>query len=211
MEWWSIDAFKKLTTDKQMRILNAAYDEFAEQRYEKASTNKIVKAAKISKGMLFYYFKSKQNLFNYLIEYGINYIQKYYLDLIDDNESDFIERYRQFAEIKLKAYRANPHIFNFFGSFYINKEIVFPEKPSRKLLALKEFAYRKLYENVDLTLFKTSIDHEMAITLIRWIFVGYENEMIQKLQAVNLVNYDYSSLFAEYYEYLDLLKTLFYK
>lgn len=45
------------------RILETAIRAFGEHGYEGASTNQICAAAGISKGLLFHYFKSKENLF----------------------------------------------------------------------------------------------------------------------------------------------------
>lgn len=204
-------SFEKLDIEKQKRILNAAFDEFAEQGYEKASTNNIVKKAGIGKGMLFYYFKTKKQLFYYLVEYGINYVEKYYLNLIDENEQDFIEKYRKIALVKLKAYKDNPHIFNFFGNFYLNKEFIFPEKLLIKLHKVRELAYSKLYKNIDKSLFREDIEYEKAFTLIRWMFDGYEKYLLNKLEDKNLINYDVAQLYDEYFEYFAILRKLFYK
>ena len=54
--------------------------------------------------MLFYYFNSKKELFNYLFDYGIDFIIKEYIEKLDENETDFIERYRHASQIKLKVY-----------------------------------------------------------------------------------------------------------
>jgi AcrR family transcriptional regulator len=45
------------------RILKASIEEFAEKGYAAASTNSIAKKAKVAKGLLFHYFKSKENLY----------------------------------------------------------------------------------------------------------------------------------------------------
>ncbi|GAB2497270.1 hypothetical protein GCM10008929_17930 [Alkalibacterium psychrotolerans] len=66
------EAFLSLDKEKQDRILDAAFQEFAEKGYEQASTNQIAKAAGIGKGTLFYYFKNKQNLFYDLIDVAFN-------------------------------------------------------------------------------------------------------------------------------------------
>lgn len=50
------------------RILNAAVAVFGEHGYEGASTNQICADAGISKGLLFHYFKSKENLFMAVLE-----------------------------------------------------------------------------------------------------------------------------------------------
>lgn len=50
------------------RILRAAVAAFGEHGYEGASTNQICADAGISKGLLFHYFKSKENLFMEVLE-----------------------------------------------------------------------------------------------------------------------------------------------
>lgn len=45
------------------KILDAALKEFGQRGYEGASTNQICLSAGISKGLLYHYFKSKENLF----------------------------------------------------------------------------------------------------------------------------------------------------
>ncbi len=55
--------FYNLPANKQNIILQTAIIEFSEYGYAKASCNRIVKAASISKGSLFQYFGSKEGLF----------------------------------------------------------------------------------------------------------------------------------------------------
>lgn len=74
-----IARFESLEESKQHKIRQAALEEFAAHGYEKASTNRIVKAAGIGKGMLFYYFTSKQELYEYLVKYSLEFIQSQYL------------------------------------------------------------------------------------------------------------------------------------
>ncbi|MGK7378723.1 TetR/AcrR family transcriptional regulator [Planococcus sp. 1R117A] len=57
-----MEKFKNLENKKKQTILNAALQEFAENGYQQASTNRIVKNAGIGKGMLFYYLESKRQL-----------------------------------------------------------------------------------------------------------------------------------------------------
>lgn len=64
----AIENFLHLPEEKQKQILDCALNEFAEQGYDLASTNQIVKEAGISKGVLFKYFTSKEELFYYIIK-----------------------------------------------------------------------------------------------------------------------------------------------
>ena len=56
--------FKNIDIEKRDRIINSALEEFSKNRFEKASTNNIVKNANISKGLLFHYFANKKFIMN---------------------------------------------------------------------------------------------------------------------------------------------------
>ncbi|MBC7662169.1 MAG: TetR/AcrR family transcriptional regulator [Chitinophagaceae bacterium] len=52
-----------LTTERFAHILSVAMDEFAASRYKDASFNRIIKNCQMAKGTMYYYFKSKEDLF----------------------------------------------------------------------------------------------------------------------------------------------------
>src|SRR5690625_4958553 len=83
--------FHKLTSEKQKQIINAAMKEFVQNGFDKASTNEIVKLANISKGSLFNYFKSKKDLYAYLIDYSVQIINQI-VEKIDLDEADIFKR-----------------------------------------------------------------------------------------------------------------------
>lgn len=59
--------FRKLDVDQQERILDAALGEFAAHGFADASLNRIIDAAGISKGSMYYYFDSKDDLYAHII------------------------------------------------------------------------------------------------------------------------------------------------
>ena len=59
--------FAKLDADKQQAILSAAMGEFATHGYERASFNRIIDQAGVSKGAMYYYFDDKEDLFNTVV------------------------------------------------------------------------------------------------------------------------------------------------
>jgi AcrR family transcriptional regulator len=61
-------AWDLIPRDKQQQILEAAVDEFADRGYSRASMNQLVKAAGISKGSLFHYFRTKGDLFGGIVD-----------------------------------------------------------------------------------------------------------------------------------------------
>ena len=55
--------------------------------------------------MLFFYFNSKKDLYIYLVEEGIEYIKREYVDKIDENETDFLEKWKIISRVKFEAYK----------------------------------------------------------------------------------------------------------
>nr|WP_281391323.1 TetR/AcrR family transcriptional regulator [Alkalicella caledoniensis] len=193
-------------------MLNAAFEEFAKEGYNKASTNNIVKEAGIGKGMLFYYFNSKKELFDYLIEYGSKFVITEYLDKIHEGQSDFIEKYAQVGKIKKEAYTKNPHIFNFFGTIYINKDkFEMSQELKNKLDYVRDSGFKKLYDNIDASLFREDVEPQEVIKLIQWTMDGYEKELVSKLDGKELQDVDMEPYWEDFYRFLEVLKRIFYK
>jgi AcrR family transcriptional regulator len=63
--------FAKLPAHQQRSIVQAALDEFAAHGFHDASLNRVIEAAGISKGSLYYYFDGKEDLFAYVVQVGL--------------------------------------------------------------------------------------------------------------------------------------------
>jgi AcrR family transcriptional regulator len=58
--------FEKLPPAQQQAILRAALDEFAVHGFRGASLNRVISAAGISKGSMYYYFDGKEDLYTHV-------------------------------------------------------------------------------------------------------------------------------------------------
>ncbi|MGK7312367.1 MAG: TetR/AcrR family transcriptional regulator [Candidatus Longimicrobiales bacterium M2_2A_002] len=89
--------FQNLEPERQEAILSAAADEFAAHGYSGASLNRIIEAADISKGSLYYYFDDKADLFASVVEAAMErlfrVVEGFSLDEL--SRSDFWETVRQ--------------------------------------------------------------------------------------------------------------------
>ncbi|MBT2571353.1 TetR/AcrR family transcriptional regulator [Planococcus sp. ISL-110] len=205
-----MEKFENLDPRKQKKILDSALMEFAENGYKQASTNRIVKQAGIGKGMLFYYFKNKKDLYEYLIEYSLNFIINGYLSLVDSNETDFIKRLKGAAQIKMKAQLENEHVFNFMGTVMLTEDLDLPPHLQKRYEELQKQGYALLYEGIDKTLFRKDVDVDKAFNLIRWGIDGYQQDLLHRLQGKKMTDLDFEPYWNEFYEYLDILKKSFY-
>ena len=212
MEVFSItEKFIKLESEKRKTILDAAFEEFADHGYEYASTNRMVQKAKIGKGMLFYYFNSKKDLFNYLVEYGTGYIVNEYLSKIDGDEPDFIKRYKQAGIAKMKAYAENPHIFNFLATLHLNEYAELEEELKERILEIRTNGFAAMYNNIDKSLFRDDIDSKQVMRLINLTLYGYETELTNSLKEKKLSSMNFDSEWDDFNELLDLLRKIYYK
>jgi len=205
----NVEKFKNLDKKKQKRIINAALKEFTAKGFDQASTNRIVKEAGIGKGMLFYYFKSKKDLYLYLVDYCIEIIREKYFHAIDTSQQNLFQRLKDISLIKLNFLKTYPDSMNFMASILFHDEQLDSDLKS-KVEQLHEDGYGIMYRNLDYSLFRKDIDAEKAMKLIEWTFRGYEEELKYLLRDEDITKIDYQPYFDEFFAYLDVLQTAFY-
>lgn len=66
---------QRLDAQKLQNIVTAALDEFSQESYADASFNKIIKNSGLSKGAIYYYFESKEDLFVALLNRTFDKLQ----------------------------------------------------------------------------------------------------------------------------------------
>ncbi|HHT89398.1 MAG: TetR/AcrR family transcriptional regulator [Limnochordia bacterium] len=202
------DAFSKLDPAKQEQIRKAALREFAREGYERASTNNIVKEAGIAKGTLFYYFRNKQALFDYLVKYVINYVETEYLERVDFSDPDFLARYWKAAQIKLESYLCDKEAFEFLGAMYLRQE---NQTLLQQLDALYQDAMGRMLSDLNTSLFRTDITVEYAMKIATWAMEGYQSELQARLQGQDLSTLNMKPYWDEFSEFLQVLRILLYK
>lgn len=202
------DNFKNIDIEKKDQIINSALEEFSKNRFEKASTNNIVKNANISKGLLYYYFKSKKELYEYLQTFVIKIFINALKDKIDWNESDIIERIKQIIMIKLEVANRYPYIINFFNMLFRNKS---PQEIRKITLGSSQELYNKIYyHNIDYTKFKDNTDVARVTNIIRLTLEKFAEEQQEKARATNS-DIDVKAYMNELNNYMDILRDAFYK
>jgi TetR/AcrR family transcriptional regulator len=96
-------AFEKQPQEKKDYIIKVAIEEFVKNGYDKASTDVITRRAGISKGILFHYFKSKKNLYLYLVNHVKDHLTEISMEELRKIQSDdFFERIKEIVLLKQK-------------------------------------------------------------------------------------------------------------
>ena len=68
---WSDPDSPNCLRHQQQAIVQAALDEFAAHGFHDASLNRVIEAAGISKGSMYYYFDGKEDLYAYVAQAGL--------------------------------------------------------------------------------------------------------------------------------------------
>jgi TetR/AcrR family transcriptional regulator len=109
-------AFERISAERKQRILKVCLQEFAQKGYEKASTNAMVEALGIAKGLLFHYFGSKKGLYLYLWEHTARIFNEELLAHMRHSEGkrdDFFSRIRTNTVVKLRTCLEYPTEYRF--------------------------------------------------------------------------------------------------
>lgn len=130
------EAFYNLEEDKRNEIVAGCLAEFANHGYTNASTNRIVSNIGISKGSLFQYFSSKEDLYYYLVEYASNKILQELKKNITEYPPGLFERIKLLSMQEMEMFREHPlyyrfliksiqpvpaHLFKFVQDTYLSK------------------------------------------------------------------------------------------
>lgn len=207
------DKFEQLTKEKQNRILNAAFTEFAQKGYKLASTDTIAKEAEISKGSLFLYFKNKKGMFIYLFDYAVQKTSKEFFERVDFNEPDMLNRYKGAILVKLSVMKDNPSIYEFITRVTLEEVEELKSIIDERVKEIAQSGYARLFSDIDYSLFKEGIDKQKAINIILWTLEGYSNSLLNKYRKTKMLlsDFDYNQILKEIDEYLYVLKTCLYK
>lgn len=104
------DKFFDLSREKQDRMINGAIEVFAKNGFKHASTDDMVKAVEVSKGLWFHYFGSKLGLYTFVYGYSVKYMILELSSVVDDNEKDYFEIIKQIEFTKMRIAKSYPYM-----------------------------------------------------------------------------------------------------
>lgn len=202
-------AFFNIPESKREIIINACIDEFATHGYEKSSTDRIIKTAGISKGGLYEYISSKEELFIFTTEHTYKELYGFIrTGLKRDGEElpdDILERFRLVSSIAIDFYIKNPEYVRFIANTYrINDQNL---EDKIKKIFMKQFLI--VFGSISGDTLR--YDREQLIDLLIWLLARTrddflhalkKNKNVKKLKTIYMKNWDF---------YLSVLKTGIYK
>jgi len=168
-----LENFFTLRAEKQNHIIDAALTAFARNGYKKTSISDIAERAGIAKGMVNYYFGSKKNLYLHLAELCFGILNKTMEENYDASVTEYFDRLKMMADIKIAAMKEHPAIYPFIASIYHETD----EEVRNELNHYFSEGYKTreslITRDVDVSRFKADIDPKMLDRLFAWAAEGY--------------------------------------
>lgn len=198
--------FDELESEKKERIIRIASAEFSKFGYDNSSTNRIVKDSGISKGSLFQYFQSKEELYFYILDIVLSELLSSLKDKLDSLSEDLFQRVIEYSELEFSWYIQNPEKYKLIVTAFTKNESDICRKVDATYGLIGENIYYQLLGNIDSKMLKW--DKKKTIDILKWFLKGFNEEFIGKVEIQNLGKIDV--LMQEYVqcltEYIELLK-----
>ncbi|WP_160676844.1 TetR/AcrR family transcriptional regulator [Clostridium sp. C8-1-8] len=103
-------------------IFEAAISIFSKAGYNGATMDEIALEAGVAKGTLYYHFKSKEEIFNFIITEGINLMHEE-IDQVKDLEGDALFKLKEVCKIQLSFLYKNKEFFKVIMSQLWGQEL----------------------------------------------------------------------------------------
>lgn len=194
--------------DSINKIIDSAIMEFGEKNYTEASTNNICKISGVSKGLLFHYYKSKDQLFLECVSICFNEITKYTTENMIIESTDISENLQKYFKVRLDFFNHYPHFEHIFISAMFNAPMNLTDdilKCKNMLDIINKELLKSMLENLPL---KENLDLNEIINYI----LDFGNFLVLKFKKNNSYKYFGNEKVFENYndEFVKFVKMLLY-
>jgi len=174
-------AFYSLSETKRERLIAACLSEFGARDFDKAALDRIVEAAGISKGGLYEYISTKEELYLFIVEYSYSKLYEYINRSLEHEgrslPDDLLERFAVVARIAIDFYIEHPAMI---GIIARTSRIDNPELSDKTA---------RIFDAHFSVVFGTAGDSNLAVPkerlleFLKWILIKTRNDFLKELSA----------------------------
>ncbi len=153
------ERFLRLPEKKQQAIYDAAMEEFSRVSFDKASINRIIQNAQISRGSFYTYFPDKMDLLRYVTENKLNGVEEVLADAIRETGGDYFAILERLFDYLISESQGTTQMLDFLKNVMNNRDIlqtlgISGPPPSPKNVNSSGSPMERLYEYVDRSKFR---------------------------------------------------------
>ncbi len=175
--------FEHLNDEKKNRIIAVALKEFGDNGIVNASTNNIVRDCGISKGSLFKYFQTKDDLCFYLFDLVTNEMLSDLAINMQSFSDELFQRYIDYSVWETSWYISNPVKGRFVIAVASEKDKDFEDKRTKRYGVKSDNVYQNLVKDIPEDQF--NVDTCTLSNIIKWVAEGYNKEFLASVDTKN--------------------------
>ena len=165
--------------EKREKILSVAVEEFAENGYRNASTNRIAARAGVSKGIIFHYFTNKSNLYLVALDSCLEKMKKLFEEHFKScQEKDVFEKLRLWAYKKVQISMEYPVLSKFLLSVIDLPEDL-RDEVMRKIQSLQQDVVANVFRDFEGLKLRKGLSHQDAMKFVLASLNGLGNMYIK--------------------------------
>ena len=178
--------FTQIPKQEQERILEIILEEFAENGYQRASTNTIVQKAEIPKGTLFYFFGSKKAMFLYSLDEAVKRFIEINEKLTGENPpEDLFEGLMHRMRVKLRFVQQEPLLYRFFYKVFLEVPDELKGEMTLRFTAYTAASQDLAMGKFDRSKLKDGVDPDTAVRLIHLMLEGLLSRYTPQLRQLS--------------------------
>lgn len=180
--------FLELGEEKRNKITKVSIAEFAKYGHENSSTNRIVQNAGISKGSLFKYFKNKDELYFYILDFVTQELMVNLAQEIAILPKELFERIIKYSELEFKWYVKHPDEFKLITTAFTKSDTAIYQRVEARYGLKGQNIYYKLLYDVDTSILR--FDKKKTIDILKWFLKGFNEDFLSRIQIHSNTNVD---------------------
>lgn len=167
------ESFYSLPPEKRQRILNAGYRVFSETSYKKAPVAEIAAQADISKALLFYYFRNKQELYLTLWHTAVQITAKSLRECHVLETDDVFEMLRRSLKAKCGLTKVYPYLAAFSLRAYYEQAPDVRTQVQEEYVRQDAASEQAVLSRLDTSQLRPGIDPAQMYRTMIWTSEGY--------------------------------------
>ena len=116
-----LKTFLNLPQERQKKILDICFEEFALNDYDSASLSQIIKKTGVAKGSFYRYFENKKDLYQHLCSISLNRMLENFHRFLENPDYDFFDAWVQYLLANLELEKDYPMSLRFLSRFSLEK------------------------------------------------------------------------------------------
>lgn len=144
------------------------------------------------------------------MDYSLKVVDKI-IDDIDLENGDLFTRIHDIGIRKLYVQMEFPHLFDLMTAAVAEDSEDVRDTIKMKLDPVYSESQKRLYENIDYSLFREDVDVEKAIEILSWTMSGYGDKAVRQIRSFEDLSEFGERYLEEWERYSEILKYSFYK